>query len=97
MSALEKGQQSKPSKGRDPHGHSCSKYHPGKSAFANSWNSQAAHNIEMGVEDCSQEEFSEPIGATPYWGWPDAIKDTNTPVQPCHCAFTHRHYDSDLA
>lgn len=41
----------------------------------------------MGVENCSQEEFSEPIGMIPYWGWPDAIKDKNNPVQLCHCAF----------
>lgn len=42
-----------------------------------------AHSTEMGVEDCSQEKFSDPIGTTPYWEWPDA----NTLVQLCHCAF----------
>ena len=49
------------------------------------------------MENWSQEDFSEPTGTTPDWGWPDAIKAADTPVQLCDCAFICRHYDSDLA
>lgn len=39
-----------------------------------------------GLENCRQEEFSEPIGMTPSWGLPDAIEDTNSPAQ---CVLAH--------